>query len=497
MLKTHWQKHNWIIVGVLLILWGLLLFRINEPFYGHHESGLVWMGSAIRMFNQYGPEATNFLPIRTPGPSTPETGLYYLHHPPLIVWFSAISTYLFGYYQDTGAPYELSLRMVGIIATMLTLPIFYALARKLTSTHIALIGSILYALAPATVYFGRLPYYDMVVMPVILAFAYVFTRWMKAYRRSDSLVLALLGILAMWVAWAAGFFFFVFGIIALLYGKKAHRIDITIIGVVVGLATLAIPLLYQSLRPDAVNQLITAISARTSNELFFSENERFTVVEFIANYIRHMFLVVTVATTILGLIGFGFLITERKTLKNVVLLSLFFGPLIFMLTARSSFHFHDWYKLHFLPAFSISAALVIVKVWHLKPTGIRKYGKPFIVAILICSAVIQTYWTVYFHQRTFNPLTRQLAAELPLHTAQDDLIGVSLNIFSVPVEYYAYRNILWGVSAEGVEEFYQEEETVDLKYLLCEPFNNDGFFAEFDYVLMLDETCRLYHITKS
>src|SRR5690606_35328088 len=214
------------------------------------------ISASVRTFNQYGPDATNYLPIRTPGPTTPETGNYYLHHPPLIVWFSALATQLFGYYPETLAPYELSIRLVGIIATMLTLSLFYVMAKHLSTPKIALVGFMIYSVAPVTIYFGRMPYYDMLMMPSILAFTYVFANWMQKYTVHKTIILALVSMFTMWIAWAGAFYFFVLGIIALIYGKREHRLGIIGIGLITGLATLAIPLIYAVLNEETMQQLL-------------------------------------------------------------------------------------------------------------------------------------------------------------------------------------------------------------------------------------------------
>ncbi len=492
--------HLWIITGTLLLVWSALLFRINEPFFGHHEGGNVWISASIRTFNQYGADATNYLPIRTPGPTSPETGQYYLHHPPLIVWFSAIATQLFGFYPDTLAPYELSIRMVGIIATLLTLPLFYILARRLTTPKIALVGFMIYSVAPVTIYFGRMPYYDMLMMPAVLAFTYVFMNWMQEYTTRRTINLTLLGILTMWIAWAGAFYFFVLGIIALIYGNRKQRIGIIVIGVVTGLATVTIPLIYAVLNEETMQQLLEILKLRTSNVEKGVDSETFTLGEFTVQYLAHMFSMISIGATFLGIIGLGILLKRKKTFETVVILGLAIAPLIFMLIVRNSFHFHDWYKLHFLPSFAIATAIVIVQGWHIEPDNvIKRYIKPFIVAIVICSIGANLYAIFLFHQTTSNDFFRDVASELPQLTEETDFISSNVPFPYSQIEYYAYRNINWGVAPTLVEEFYHEEETVDMHYLLCLTSGTvetyTGLFSEYPYEIVADE-CRLIHLTK-
>lgn len=496
MLKKQ-SSHIWIIVGVLLILWGLLLININKPYFGHHETPFAWISATVRLFKEYGPQSTNFLPIYTPGPTTPETAEYYLHHPPLIVWFASISAELFGYYPDSAQPFELSLRMVGVIATMLTLAIFYALARRLTSPLIALVAFIFYASAPVTIYFGRMPYYDMVIMPAILLFAYHFLRWMQSYSQRQTIILAIIGIFAMWIDWTAAFYFAVFGVIALIYGNRKQRIGIILIGFAVGIATLAIPVIYAILHEDTLRQLQEVIYTRTISQNV-TRTETFSLNTFITGLIAHMLQMLSISTTILGLIGLVILFRRKKTLVNVTMIGLFLGTFIFMVVARNPFQFHDWYKMHYLAIFSIAAAIVAVGAWKLKPEGIKIYAKPLIFAIVFCSLLANIYVLILLYPDV-HEFTPGLVAELPEYTQEDDFIATNFNNPIYPIEYYAYRNIRWGVPIEEIVSFYAEEETVDIYYLLyleADAVNNyDGELSEFDYVILANEF-RLIHLTK-
>ena len=493
-------SHLWIIVGLLLVMWGILLFRVDWQFFGHHESGFIWISSGIKVFNEYGPAAASYLPIRTPGPTDPETGLYYLHHPPLIFWFSAIAGKLFGTHSDTLAPYESSLRLVGIIATIITLPMFYTLVRKLTSARIALVGIFIYAFCPVTMYFGRMPYYDMLVMPVILAFAYHFVLWMEHHSMKRALILMALGVFAMWIAWAAAFFFFVFGVIALIYGKRQQRIGIFAIGAVIGLATIAIPILYYLLREEAIQQLIDIVALRTSNHESDLNSDKFTLGEFLIQYINHMLTMLSLSTVFLGFIGIVYTLTRKKTLSVAIQLGLVAAPLIFMAIAKNSWNFHDWYKLHFLPGFALAAAVVIVTGWELEPAGIKKYAKPFIVAILICSAVPTLLWFYQLHQTTHDEFARTAAEQLPEYTGQDDFIATNYDIRTNPIVFYAYRNIRWAITVDNLLEYYEAQETLDMYYLLCLDEGEDidsyeGPLSEYDYEI-IGGRCRIIHLVK-
>lgn len=498
MLTNRLRRHGFLVI-IFLILWGVLLSHVDAPMYGHHESGITWMSASIRVFNEYGFASTNFIPVRTPGPTTPDDGFYYLTHPPTIVWIITLGTRLFGYSAETLAPYESSVRMIGILFTMVSVAIFYALTRRLTTPRISLVAFAFYALAPVTMYYGTLPYYDMLNMPLILGFAYVYSYWMEKFTTRRMVTLMLIGSCAMWFDWPAVFYLTSFGIIALIFGNREQRIGIVSIGFVVGLATVILMGYMVTAHPDAITSIQEKLVERTSNEMFFSDGETFTLTQFAIQLMMHMFLMVSISSTVLGLIGVGVLLREKKTVKNLVILGLLAAPTLFLILVRSAFHFHDWYKLHYLPGFALAAAIVAVRGWQIEPTGLKTYIRPFIFALVVVTLVVNFGYVTYLHLKRDNPYMMSLAIELPQYTEQDDYIATSYNIYWNSVNYYAYRNITWGVRPEEAARFYEESDSIDLHYLLClEPDtvdSYDGVFSQYDYVVLAGQ-CRLIHLVK-
>src|SRR5690606_28687502 len=120
---------------------------------------------------------------------------------------------------------------------------------------------------------------------------------------------------------------------------------------------------------------------------------------------------------------------------------------------------------------------------------IKKYAKPFIVAICVSSVGVTIFWMLNLHNTsTNNRFERDLAAELPFYTAEDDTIATNVNQGYIKVEYYAYRNIEWGVSLDYMEEWLPQQESVDLVYMLCltsDTVNSyNGVLSEYDYVVV-------------
>jgi 4-amino-4-deoxy-L-arabinose transferase-like glycosyltransferase len=501
---TQKQKalHYLVITLAFLLIWAVLCVNLNEPFFGHREGGSVWNAAATRNWIQFGPDALDYLPIRTPGPTTPETGLYYLHHPPVKTWFIAVCTWLFGYDTVTSMPYELSIRMVGMLFALPTLALIYAVARRLFDRKTALISLLLYGSTPMIFYFGRMPYYDMVIMPFILAYIAVFINWMGQPTRQRSFILLIMAITMMWIAWPAAFYLAGFGVVALIYGDGRQRRSMILIGGITLLFTLAIPLLYEALRPGTITELYDMFRYRASNAESGEGSAPFTLAEFVARWLKDMFTTTSFAVTILGFLGMIIVLRRpKKQLQEVILITLIVIPFVFMLIVRNSFHFHDWYKVHFMPALVIAGAILIKTGWQLPPKGIKRYVRPLIFAILVTSLAVTVYWTVMLQQTTYNDFARTLARELPAYTVEDDLIGSNVSRPYSEIEYYAYRNVIWGISVENAVKWYNEAtEDEEAYYLLCldeNPVDSyAGLLSELPYQVVT-ENCRLVSLSRT
>lgn len=494
------QSHIWVIVLALLMVWGALLFRLDEPFWGMHENPPTWMSAAVRTFNQYGPAAVNFMVVRTPGPTTPETGHYYLHHPPLIIWIEALVTPFFGYDAQSLAPYEATIRMVAIIATMLTLALFYVIARRLSNAHGALIAFLIYACTPLTLYFGRAPHYDIMLMPFVYAFIAIFINWMRHYSQARTIALTLVAITMMWIDWPGAFYLAAMGLFALVLGGRRQRLGIVVIGGITLAATAIIPAMYAYLRPGSLNDIVEILSLRTSQQDAGFDSEAFTLSGFAIRYFYDMVTIISLSATILGAIGLMGVLLGKKTRARYLLLTLAITPYVFMAIVPNSFHFHNWYKVHFLPSYAIGAALLIMAGWQIAPTGFKRYIKPLIVAILITSVGLTLFWTARLHQTSIdNTFGRSVAADLPQYTEEDDLIYSNATANINKIEYYAYRTVQWGIDPAELATYVEEQATMDAYYLLCDTVyslpDSDGAFASYPGQPIGDD-CRLIHLLK-
>lgn len=502
------QTHNYItiaiIIIVLLCVWMLSLWKFNEPFWGHHENPPTFMSAAVRTYNQFGADAVNFLVVDTLGPTTPEDGHYYLHHPPLIIWLIALATPFFGVDSATLAPHESTVRMVSIIPTMLSLSLMYVIIRRITkSSHIALVGFVLYALSPLVLFFGRAPHYDLMLMPLVYAFIAVFINWIRAYTPQRSLILGALAVVMMWIDWPGVFYLTALGFYTLIFGSFRHRRDIVIIGIITLTATIGVLIFYEVARPGTFSELLDIFSLRTSTQATNFDSEAFTMIEFLVRHLGFMLTSVGVAVTVLGSIGLFFLKNHVSRHDMFMIWTLLITPHIFMLIVPNSFYFHDWYRIHFVIGLIVPTSTVIYYGWLREPVHTaERYIKPILFATVSMSIVAGLGWVYSLHQvgvnNTFGPA---LAADLPRYTSEAD--DIASNVSDTErfdnIEFYAYRNVRWGVLPETVEAFYETEERVDLYYVWClepqETESFEGYLTDFAYEQVADN-CRLIHLEK-
>lgn len=78
------------LILLLLLVWGLLVIRLDAPWYGLQEAPRTWVPAGVRNYQTYGLEATGLMVIRNTDPADPADFQYYSHHPPLIIWLPAL-----------------------------------------------------------------------------------------------------------------------------------------------------------------------------------------------------------------------------------------------------------------------------------------------------------------------------------------------------------------------------------------------------------------------
>jgi 4-amino-4-deoxy-L-arabinose transferase-like glycosyltransferase len=431
-------RPNQLMLLLLLILWRLLLLFVNSPWLGHHDANGVWLGAAARNLRVYGPVQITLVPLLNRAPVPPDLPNYYVNHPPLLVWVTALFETVFG-------AREMSARLVSIFSTMVSVAAFYVLCRRLYGYTHGLVCATLYALTPMIIYFGRMPNHEPLSLAFLMLFGAVFVGWMQQPTRRRWWAMAVLGFVAVWTAWASLFVILALCAFGLWAAKPAQRWQLLGLGGVGVLALVSIVFFYSLQYPDTLNRLLYAFSWRTSTRSEVSES--FTFLQFSGETLVHLIADCTLALVVLAFIGFVPALCQGSRLNQAVLLALGAAGLGYNLVFRSASYVHDYYKIYLLPFLAIAAACAVV--YAFRSHRLRRFVEPALIALLLVSTVTAVLISSKWYAPSRDELILQMADLIAAHTAPADTVFTNLT-FNPPLEYYAFRKMVWEIQPAEV-----------------------------------------------
>ncbi|MFW5771852.1 MAG: ArnT family glycosyltransferase [Phototrophicaceae bacterium] len=465
------RNRLWALVAFLLLMWALLMVRLDSPWFSHHDENGAWITSGARNFETYGWSTLNYIPVLKNSPldleRPGEDFTYYVHHPPLIVYAVTWARGLFG-------QTEMSTRLVPAFSTLVSLAALFVIGRRLYGERRALWLLPLYGLTPMIAYFGRMPNHEPLALPFILIFVAVFINWLRAPTWPRWALMALMGGLALWTAWAAAFFFLAFGLAGLWLGNWTQRRQMVLLGVVVGGLALSVMAFYQWQWDGALDKLRDAFFFRTSSQQMSRNSETFNAAEFVFRQMVHVLPLMTFAVVVLGTWGLVLAVRRETRLQKAVILALVGGGLLYMLVFRNAFYIHDYYKIYFMPGFTIAASVAIAAGWRSRRW--RRWTRPAITALVVVSAIISVVFFVLLHRSGWVIQENRLGLA---QTIQDNsqprgLIMINLPRESSAVAHYAQRSIRWQITPQDALELAaQNTDAPSTLYVYCVDADSD------------------------
>jgi len=443
---------------LLLVIWGLLSYRLSTPLFGNQDAGRIWIASSIQNYERYGLENTGLMVVRNVEPTTPDNLAFYSHHPPLVTWLPAIFTRLVGFH-------ELGIRWVFAVATLIGAAALYSFTRRLYGRPVAFWALAAYGLVPMVAYFGRVAGHDPLGLMAALLFGAVLVRWLDRPTRGRYAALLALAVLAVWTAWPAVFFVALLGLGAMLLGGRTHRLGVVGIGVVTLVAFVVMMLFYQLQWPGSIDSLLDAFVWRSSSARWTEGSQAFTLQEFLLVNAWHLLVHTTRAVLLLGLAGLLVLLRYGNRKGNVMLLALLLGGVTYLLVFRNAAFIHDYYKLVLIPAVAVSAGLAWVYLPRLLP-GPRVLYRLALVAVAVSAVAEGSAQFVQLHRSGVRPALQAVIDLVRAGTHEGDLVYTNSRTrwdFVLPVEYYAFRDLVEysdletaeaQVAASGVPAFY-------------------------------------------
>ncbi|MFN8527455.1 MAG: glycosyltransferase family 39 protein [Anaerolineae bacterium] len=285
------------VTGLLLIAWIVFSIGMSTAFFGHHDGSGVWISAAVRNFQLHGAAELGFVPVINRGPATPETYLYYVHHPPVIVWITAGMAALSGLNDMTVRFVAAALSLIAVAGT-------YAVAKRLFDPRTAEWALIFYLFTPMILYYGRSPNHEPLSLAIIVLYAAVLlSGWRSRFaRRWHLLALIGLAVLAGLSSWGAMLGVGLLTAIGfLLGGSRRWRLIAPGIGLIVGIGLFLG--LYQHQVPDAIQQITGAFGYRVSAYEYYDTASFFDTRMWIDRQLADLGIFLMPGLIVLGMFG--------------------------------------------------------------------------------------------------------------------------------------------------------------------------------------------------
>lgn len=466
---------------ILLASWGLMLINIDLPWWEQGSDNGAWISGVVRNYERYGALDIGFVQILNFEPATPDTYDYYMHHPPLIVWQTYVTSQLFGFH-------EASFRYLATIMTLISSTAMYVLIRRLTRNELqALWGTAIYAFTPMMLFYGRMPDHEAPALAFgLLLFAVLVN---LSYRVTPYRVLAIVVLifLCAWTAWAILIFIGLAGVWLLWLNPKRHwRLFLGFGFVTIGAIVLLITY-YQSQYADTINDLLTVFVYRTSDQQLSRGSASFTMLEFLWQNFIHVLSLFT--PSLLFLMGIGWALARGRGTRraNGMLIVLLGSALVYFLVFRNATFIHNYYKIYLTPFFALSASFAMVA--HQSYRGRkRRVTSAIMQGFMVGGVITGGFFFSLLHQSADRPQLEEARTLLAEQSQAGDRIYTNLDYGVKPLAFYSSTLMQGNRTPDHIVS--QLESDAEFAYLYCD-VDYDG--AEF----ILPEILQSYEHIKS
>ncbi|GEM_PF-5287071 len=183
---------------ILLLALGLRSLSLDGDWRAHHGGNGALFGTIARNLLRYDVTETHGAMIRGGGRLPQEWRDYWVHQPPLASWVYAGSFALFG--ESAWA-----LRLPSILMSTASVLLLILLVRRVAGDLPALVGGLLMATFPVTVYYGQNAHCEPLNILAILAATHAYLSWLETGRPRSLLALLCLQAVACHSGWPGYF----------------------------------------------------------------------------------------------------------------------------------------------------------------------------------------------------------------------------------------------------------------------------------------------------
>ncbi|MSR75216.1 MAG: hypothetical protein EXS14_07090 [Planctomycetes bacterium] len=210
--------------------------RLNAPFGPAEINAGVFFGPFAQAWEHFGFAEARGVPFACSPYANPQEAMVYLNHPPGAFWI----------YAACGTS-EWQLRLPGLIATIASALLLYALLKPHVQAVAACGAGLLLVLTPVLAVYAQVSYEPLVLAAGLLlfyAFEQAFRMTEQWQRRLAKLCLLLVAFFCVWLDWAA--LFFVLSLFALVPGKRrADALRLAGLGCGMAIASIAAVCVWQ------------------------------------------------------------------------------------------------------------------------------------------------------------------------------------------------------------------------------------------------------------
>ncbi|MEO1440919.1 MAG: glycosyltransferase family 39 protein [Chloroflexota bacterium] len=487
------------LAALLLVAWGLLVYRIDAPYHEFHNANGAWISASIRNFREYGMPALGYLPTREAGPTSPETYEPYFNHPPMPVWLPGVMSL-------AGGLNEVSVRFVFVSATLLSVVGLYVLTRRLYDARIAWWACVIYLIMPLTTYFGRSPDWFLMSLAAGVLYAAVFVNWLRRPTWARFTGMAALAVFGVYTFWVMILYVGLLGLLALLIGSNRHRLQtmlmggvgVLAVGSMLGLYSLGVSGFFSQMtdiflwRAGGITEenmsRLPDLCALADSPRCEATLSTFTWLEFWQDFFYDFISTMTPGIFLLAVVGIPVAWRMGNAQTRWIVGTLYGVVLVWVLLLRNANYTHHFYSIYlFVPA-AITAATVMPFALRRTPApAFTRLARAFVVALVVTGAANGLFLYLQYHSSgtlphmvlnervVYHGETINTLADL---TREDDFIMTNVEFLYefMAMEYYAYRDVKWGYQPEDALQ-YAAEAGRPTSYMFCAPDATvpDGF----------------------
>lgn len=448
--------NNKTLICIVIIAALILSVRINFPWIGHHDWNGARFAGIARNYLTYGYLTTKLGQVVNSGPVSPNRFVYYINHPPLLPLLLSFSFLIFG-------EFEWSARLVPILFSIGCILLIFLIVRKLWDRTVALYSSFLMVFLPMFAYFGRMVNHEALTLFFVLLILYGYLLWLDGYERKYFVVM-MGGLVAGFLTdWPAAYIVPVLLVHYFASVKGRNKLILVLPAIP---AILFVLFLWHSvlLKGSAASgDLFKALLFRLN--LSGTEEYRFTIFQFIkleAKRIRDLF------TPLVGVLSVAWLIryfVKKEKLRdacNFLVFLLFIFGSIHVLIFPNGAWIHDYWLFYLIPAFAISAGLSLD---YLAKSISEEKKRTFLISIIMVVFIVEAIPLIKFlYNVDVDPYRYKLGVVIKSNSRPKESVMASIDSFGPHSEYYARRNIKWGIN--NINDFLKTKRSQEENYSL-------------------------------